>query len=131
MEQLSLNYTWKSLSFLLTTYIKVKSTKCCCSGWDKIFSTRSRFDCRAAAARTLSFSFQRGADSDKRPTAVVREPLCHTRVNIRGQMVLCWRRHQTPAQTLQSTKPICIHFLAIDIQPLKSISIKFIHLRKK
>jgi hypothetical protein len=40
----------------------------------------------------------------------------HARKYQRSNGVVLERDHQTPAQTLQSTKPICIHFLAIDIQ---------------
>jgi hypothetical protein len=40
----------------------------------------------------------------------------HARKYQRSNGVVLERDHQTPAQTLQSTKPICINFLAIDIQ---------------
>jgi hypothetical protein len=55
----------------------------------------------------------------REPRAAVKsaEPQSsHARKYQRSNGVVLERDHQTPAQTLQSTKPICIHFLAIDIQ---------------
>jgi hypothetical protein len=57
----------------------------------------SWFDCRAAAARTLAFILigeqRQKTHCSARAAALsrVRSLSRHTRVNIRGQMVLCWR----------------------------------------